>query len=246
MLRSEWKYLCKRELLNYFNTPIGYVFLLACLFVNFTFFFVGVLGLVPSFWEIKQASIRSYIQLLPLSFILFVPAVTMRLWSEERKSGTIEILRTLALRDIDLIFAKFLAAWLFVSILILASFPLALLISLLGDNFDWGSTFCMYIGSLLMAGAYVSMGLFLSALSREQIVAFILIFLASVFMFLSNYYIVNQHLEPNLAKFIGFFSLSYHYSSFSRGMLNFGDIFYYLSFITLMLTMNSWALRRER
>ena len=202
--------------------------------------------MVPAFWEAQQASILGYMRLLPVSFILFVPAVTMRLWSEEYKSGTIELLRTLPFSLFDLIFAKFLSAWLFVSLLIFASIPLALLSWLLGDNFDWGSTFSMYLGSLLMAGAYVSMGLVLSALSREQIVAFILIFLVSVFMFLSNYYVINQHLDPSLARVIGFFSHSHHYSSFARGMIAFADLFYYISFTAFMLAVNGWILKKER
>lgn len=245
MLKLEWKYLFQRELSNYFNTPIGYVFLVVAVFVNFSLFFIGALGIVPAFWETQNASIRGYMTLLPVSFILFVPAVTMRLWAEERKSGTIELLRTLPFNNIDLVVSKFMAAWLFVLLLILASLPLALLVWILGDNFDWGSLVCMYIGSSLMAGAYVSMGLVLSAISREQIVAFIIIFIASMFMFLSNYYIINQHLSPLLAGFIGFFSHSYHYSSFARGMIAFDDVFYYLSFIVLMLTINTWILRRE-
>ncbi len=246
MLRREWKSLFKRELKNYFNTPIGYVFLVVSLFINFSFFFLGLFGIVPAFWEQQQASIRGYMNMLPISFILIVPAVTMRLWSEEYKSGTIELLRTLPFRDTELLLAKFSAAWLFVFLLIAASFPLAFLTWLLGDNFDWGTTIAMYLGSTLMAGAYVSMGMVLSALSREQIVAFILIFIASAFMFLSNYYLINQHLNPVIAQFIGFFSHSYHYSSFSRGMIALADVFYYLSFISLMLVLNAWILRRER
>ena len=246
MLRREWIYLYKKEFYNYFNTPIGYVFLVVCLLVNFSFFFLGIMGLVPPFWETHQANIRGYMTLLPVSFILFVPAVTMRLWSEERKSGTIEVLRTLPFNNIDLILSKFLAAWTFVSILIFASLPLCLITWILGDHFDYGTHLCMYIGATLMAGAYVSMGLVLSAITREQIVAFILIFLASFFMFISNYYILNQHLEVHIANFIGFFSHSYHYSSFGRGMLVWSDIFYFISFITLMLSINAWILRRER
>ena len=246
MLNKEWKYLFHRELYNYFNTPIGYVFLVACLFINFSFFFIGVFGLAPAFWETQEASIRGYMRLLPVSFILLVPAVSMRLWSEEYKSGTIEILRTLPLRPFDLVFAKFLSAWFFVSLLVFASFPLAVLTWILGDNFDWGSTFSMYLGSFLMAGAYVSLGLVLSALSREQIVAFVLTFLASLFMFLSNYYLINQHLDPTLASLIGFFSHSYHYASFARGMISFADLFYYFSFIVFMLGINVWILKKER
>ncbi len=236
----------RRELKNYFNTPIGYVFLVACLVFNFLFFFIGVFNIVPAFWESRSASIRGYMNLLPVTFILLAPAVTMRSWSEEVKGGTIEILRTLPLRDIDLVAGKFFAAWFFVSLLIFVSLPLAVLVWLLGEGFDWGNTFTMYVGSLLMAGAYVSGGLVLSALTREQVVAFILIFLVSVFMFLSNYFIINQHLPPALAQVLGFFSHSYHYSSFSRGTFHLADIFYYISFMGLMLFINVWILRKER
>ncbi len=246
MLQKEWKYLFLREFYNYFNTPIGYVFLIVGLFINFSFFFIGVFGIVPAFWETQQASIRGYMTLLPVSFILLVPAVTMRLWSEERKVGTIEILRTLPVSDLDLIVGKFLAAWFFVVLLIIASLPLAFLTWLLGSNFDWGSTMAMYFGAILMAGAYVSLGLVISAITREQIVAFILIFLISLFMFLSNYYILNKHMEPKIAQVVGFFSHSYHYSSFSRGAIPLNDVFYYISFIALMLGINAWVLRREK
>ena len=246
ILRREWKALFIREFSNYFNTPIGYTFLVVCLFVNFCFFFLGIFGIVPAFWDAQRASIQGYMRILPISFILLVPAVTMRLWSEEYKNGTIETLRTLPFKFFDLIFAKFLAAWLFVSLLILASFPLAILTWLLGDSFDWGSTFTMYIGSFLMAGAYVSTGLVISALTREQIVAFILIFLVSVFMFLSNYYVINQHINPTIARVVGFFSHSYHYTSFGRGAIALSDVFYYCSFISLMLMINIWILKRER
>ena len=239
------KYIFLREIRNYFNTPIGYVFGVSCLFFNFLFFFLGIFDIVPAFFETKEASIRSYMNLLPITFILMVPAISMRIWAEERKIGTIEVLRTLPLTDLSLVGGKFLAAWAFVSGLVLASLPLAMAIYLLG-NMDVGTSFALYVGSLLMAGSYVAMGMVISVLTKEQIVAFILIFFASLFMFLSNYYIVSQHLSPGIARVIGFFSHSYHFTSFSRGLLDLGDIFYFISFIALMITINVWVLRRER
>ena len=145
-----------------------------------------------------------------------------------------------------MVVAKFAAAWVFVSILIYASLPLAMFTWIFGENFDWGSTIAMYVGATLMAGAYVSSGLVLSTLTREQVVAFVMIFIMGMFMFLSNYYVVSRHLNPDLARVIGFFSHSYHYNSFSRGLIRFSDVFYYTSFITLMLTINIWLLRKER
>ncbi|MBI3395607.1 MAG: ABC transporter permease [Spirochaetia bacterium] len=245
ILQPNVKYVYLRELRNYFNTPIGYVFAITCLFFNFLFFFLGIFDLVPAFWDAKTASIRSYMNLLPVTFILMVPAISMRIWAEERKSGTIELLRTLPLREIDLVSAKFLAAWTYVSGIIFASIPLTIWVWIMG-NMDVGTTVAMYLGSVLMAGAYVSMGMVISALTREQIVAFIVSFFLSLFMFLSNYYIISQHLPPDLGVLVGFFSHSYHYMSFSRGLIDMRDLMYYVSFMLLMISVNVWLLRRER
>lgn len=244
-MQAAWKNLYWRELRSYFNTPIGYVFAVICLLLNFSFFFLGIFDIVPAFWRASEATIRGYMTLLPVTFILFVPAITMRIWAEERKSGTIELLSTLPLRDIELVGAKFLAALSFVAGLIFASLPLALNVALIGDNFDWGALLAMYLGSVLMAGAYVSAGMVISALTREQIVAFILISVMSLLMFLLNFYIISQH-AGGFARVLGFLSFSYHYDSFTRGLIEFSDVFYFLSFTALMLSLNIWILRRER
>lgn len=235
----------QREIRNYFNTPIGYVFGIAALLINFSFFFLGVFNVVPAFWEAGEATIRGYMYLLPVTFILMVPAVSMRLWSEEKKQGTFELLMTLPLTDLELVLAKFLAAWTFVSGLILAAVPLTISIALMG-RMDYGTTVTLFLGAILMAGAYVSMGMLLSALTREQVVAFILIFAASLFMFLTNYFVISRHMDPVVARFVGFFSHSYHFSSFASGVIHPGDIIYYLSFMGLMIAGNIRILRRER
>lgn len=237
------RYLYKKEFLSYFNTPSGYVFMVITLFFNFLFFFIGIFDLIPGFWDAQLASIESYMHLLPFTFIFLVPAVTMRIWAEERKMGTVEILKTLPYTEWDLVLAKFLASWSFVSLVIVSAIPLTLSISLMGIT-DWGRTFTTYIGSLLMAGAYVSIGMVMSALTREQIVAFILTFFISLFMFLSNYYLITQHLPPEWNFFFGFFSISYHFSSFARGVLLLSDVVYYVSFITLMLFINTEIIKR--
>lgn len=247
MLQPEWKYIFWREIRTYFNTPIGYVFAVITLFLNFLLFFTGIGGFMQGFFEAGNPSIENYMSLLPATFVLLVPAITMRIWSEERKSGTYELLSSLPLREIDLVVAKFLAAWSYVSMIVLASVPLCISIILFSENFDYGSTFTTYIGSLLMAGAYVSIGMVISSLTREQIVAFILIAFASFFMFITNYLlIILSDLPDGIKASLGFFSLSYHFDTFKRGMLNSGDIFYYISFIILMLSINVWILRRER
>ena len=211
------KFIYLREMQNYFNTPIGYVFAVTALFFNFLFFFTGFFH-IPAFWEARVASIRSYVDLLPLTFILMVPAVSMRIWAEEYKTGTIEILSTLPIRTESIVLGKFLAAWTFVSGLVLASLPLTIGIWWIG-HLDWGSTLALYAGSLLMAAAYVSLGMLLSAFTREQIVAFILIFFISLLMYLANFYVISRHLSPTLASAASFLSLSGHLNSFARGVI---------------------------
>ena len=247
MLQSEWKYLYFRELKTYFNTPIGYVFAVITLFLNFLLFFTGFGGPVPPFFDKMLPSIENYMTLLPATFVLLVPAVTMRIWAEERKSGTYELLASLPLRDIDLVAAKFMAAWSYISFIILASVPLCLSIALASTNFDWGTTIAMYLGALLMGGAYVSIGMVVSSLTREQIVAFILIAFVSFFMFIANYlFFFMQNLPDGIKSFLGFLSLGYHFSSFGRGFVSLADVFYYISFMALMMAINVWILRRER
>ncbi len=245
-LSAGWRYIFWRELRYYFNTPIGYVFLVVALFVNFLFFFLGFFGIVQPYFSLRTASIQGYMTMLPVTFILLVPAITMRIWAEEIKSGTIETIRTLPINDISLCFAKFLAASLIVMIVVFASLPMAIFTWLVGEGFDWGQTFSMYFGSTLMVGAYVSSGMVLSALTKEQIAAFILIFLMSVFMFFSNFFIINQHLPQFLAEFVGFFSYSYHYLNFSLGAINVADVVYYLSFIGFMLFLNVHQLKKMK
>ena len=245
MLSQGMKVVFWRELRNYFNTPIGYVFGVTCLFFNFAFFFFGLLGVIPEFWAAREATVRGYMNLLPVSFILMIPAISMRMWAEERKQGTIELLATLPLRDLELVLAKFLAAWFFVSGLIVAVLPLAVSVWLIGP-LDWGTTLAMVLGSFLMAGAYTATGLVLSALTKEQIVAFIITFFVSLLMFISNYFVVTEHLPARVARFVGFFSHSYHFGSFSRGVIELGDVSYYLSFIMAMIALNVYILRRER
>lgn len=241
---SSIRILFRREFQNYFNTPIGYVFAVVVLFLNLVFFFYGIFGSIPAFWEARIASVESYMKLLPFTFILLIPAVTMRLWAEERRSGTIELLRTMPFTELDLVLGKLLGAWGYVSLLILASLPLTISIWMMG-RLDVGATFVLYLGSILMAGAYVSLGMLISSFTREQIVAFVITFFFSLAFFLMNLYLIGQHLPPALASFVGFFSLSFHFNSFSRGLIDLSDTIFYLSFIGLMVVLNVLRLREE-
>jgi ABC-2 type transport system permease protein len=243
---SAWKTLYWRELRSYVNTPIGYVFAVICLLLAFFLFFQGFF-VVPSFWRAQEASIKGFFTLLPGIFPLLIPAISMRLWAEERKTGTLELLSTLPFRDWELVVAKFLAAWSVVASVVLASIPLALTTAIIGDNFDWGAHLAMYCGALLMAGAYVSMGMVVSALTREQIVAFLVVFGLSIGMLIMQFFAtITAQIDSSVARAFGYFSPSYHHSSFGDGLIQFSDVFYYATFIGLMLALNVWILRRER
>ena len=159
---------CKRELRSYFATPVAYVFIVIFLVLSSAFtFYLG------NFYERGQADLLPFFSFLPWLYLFLVPAVSMRLWSEERKSGTIELLLTLPITMWQAVMGKFLAAWLFIGIALALTFPLWITVNYLGDP-DNGVIFASYLGAWLMAGAFLAIGSCISAATRNQVVAFIL------------------------------------------------------------------------
>ena len=152
--------LFKKELMSYFNSPIAYIFIGVFLVVGNWLFF-------NSFFIINQASVRNYFSILPWMFLFLAPAITMRLWSEEKKSGTIEFLLTLPVTDWQVVLAKFFGALVFVFIGLLFSLTLPVSSSILG-NLDWGPVIGSYLGSILLAGSYLALGLFISGLTKTD------------------------------------------------------------------------------
>ena len=150
----------KRELTGYFGSPVAYVFivifLMLCGFFTFS---------IAQFYELGQADLRAFFQWHPWIFLFLVPAVAMRLWADERRTGTIELILTLPITLTEVIVGKFLAAWLFLGLALFMTFPLVLTVIYLGDP-DMGSVICGYIGSLLLAGAFLSVGSMTSSLTR--------------------------------------------------------------------------------
>ena len=157
----------KREIKSYFATPVAYVFLVIFLF------FSGFLTFQEGFFAQRQASMRLFFQNMPLLFLFLVPAIAMRLWAEERRSNSIELLFTLPVTTPQAVLGKFLAAWTVLAIALALTFPMVITVAYLGDP-DWGPIATGYFGSLLLAGAYLAIGSFFSAVSRNQVVAFIL------------------------------------------------------------------------
>ena len=232
-----------KELKSYYNTAIGYIFsAFFLLLISFLFFF----GLGEnSFWDLKVASMDQYFIWAPVLFIIFIPAITMRLWSEEERSGTMEILMTLPFNDYEIVLGKFLSAWTFLKITLGGTLLAPVTIYILGD-LDWGTVFAGYLGTLFMGGAYISIGMVISSLTKDQISAFVITLLASLLAFLGGYQPVLGFFDKHTAALLSFLSLSRHFESFRMGVVDPRDIIYFLSFSALMLYFNVLILRGKR
>ena len=176
---SNIKAVAKRELIGYFFSPVAYVFLV--IFLLLGGFFTFMVGRAP-FFELGQASLASFFIWQPWLFLFLVPAVGMRLWSEERRLGTIELLLTMPITAWQAIVGKFLASWLFLALALFLTFPLILTVNYLGSP-DNGVIFGSYVGCLLMAGGYLAVSCMTSAITRNQVVSFILSVVICLFVY---------------------------------------------------------------
>ncbi len=226
----------KRELGNYFGTPVAYVFLVIFLALTgvFTFYIGG-------FYERAQADLQPFFIYHPWLYLFLIPALSMRLWAEERKSGSIELLMTLPVSVTAAVFGKYLAAWVFTAIALTLTFPMWLTVNYLG-NPDNSVIFASYIGSLLMAGAYLAVGSCISAITKNQVIAFVIsvvicfLFILSGFPLVLNFF--SGWAPQTIVNAIASLSFLTHYSNISKGVLDFRDIFYFLSFIAFWLYIN--------
>ena len=218
----------KRELKSYFSTPLAYVFLVIFLF------FSGYLTFRNGFYEVRQADMSLFFTNLPLLFVFMVPSTAMRLWAEERKSGTIELLFTLPITITQAVLGKFFAAWLFLGIALALTFPMVITVCYLG-NPDIGLIITGYLGSFLMAGGFLAVGCFFSALSKNQVISFVLSVVAcAVLVFAGmpttlNYF--STFMPAGLVSAIESMSLQTHFESTQRGVVTFADISYFVLLI---------------
>ncbi len=222
--------LFKKEVLNYFNSPIAYIFIAVFLITGNWLFF-------NSFFINGQATMRSFFMMMPWIFLFLAPAITMRLWSEEKKSRTIEFLLTLPVTNWQVVIAKFTAALFFVFISLTLTLTLPITVASLG-NLDIGPVFGGYIGALFLAGSYLALGIFISSLTKNQIIAFILGIASCFFMFIIGANFVLIKAPEILAPIMSFIGLGSHFDSIGRGVIDSRDIIYYLSFIFLFLWLN--------
>ncbi|MDX1459966.1 MAG: ABC transporter permease subunit [Xanthomonadales bacterium] len=234
----------RRELAGYFATPVAYVFIIIFLVMAGVFtFYLG------NFYERGVADLEPFFRFHPWLYLFLVPAISMRLWAEERKSGTIELLLTLPLTSAQAVLGKFLAAWLFLGIALALTFPVWLTVNYLGSP-DNGVILAAYFGSWLMAGGFLAIGSCLSALTRNQVVAFILSVVVCFGFLLSGLPMVMNLFRawaPQvLLDAIAGLSFLSHFADISRGVIDLRDGIYFLLVIGFWLTANVIVLEMKK
>ena len=233
--------LFKRELQSYFSTPVAYVFIVIYLVLMGTFtFYLG------RFFERGQADLSAFFSFHPWLYLFLVPAISMRLWAEERKTGSIELLMTMPITAWQAVLGKYLAAWTFIGIALLLTFPIWITVNYLG-NPDNGAILAGYVGSFLMAGGFLAIGSCLSATTRNQVIAFI-ITVATCFGFLLSGFPMVLDLFSSWAPQIlvdGIASLSFltHFANISKGVIDFRDLIYFGLLIGAFLYTNTIVLQ---
>jgi ABC-2 type transport system permease protein len=236
--------IAKRELTGYFISPVAYVFLV--MFLLLAGFFTFTAG---NFFERGEASLASFFAWHPWLYLVLVPAVGMRLWSEERRSGTIELLLTMPVATWQAILAKFLASWAFLAIALAFTFPVVLTVNVLGDP-DNGQILAGYVGSFLLAGAYLAIACMTSAMTRNQVVAFIIAVVVCLFLILAGYNPVTDLLvrwaSPAFVDTVAAFSVITHFDGFQRGVIDTRDLFFFLSVIGFALFATGVVIRGHR
>ena len=236
--------IARRELGAYFGTPLAYVF--AVIFVALTGAFAFYFG---NFFDRGQADLQAFFLYHPWIYLILVPAVAMRLWAEERKTGTIELLMTLPIAPWEAIVGKFLAAWAFIGVALMLTFPMWITVNVLG-NPDNGVILTSYIGSFLMAGSFLAIGSAISALTKNQVIAFI-VSAAICFLFvMSGVEMVQNTVKavfPNfIVQAISQLSFLTHFDQVAHGVIDLPSLFFYLSMIAFFLFANMIIVEQKK
>jgi len=234
----------KRELRAYFATPVAYVFIVIFLILTgiFTFHLGGL-------YERNQADLEPFFRFHPWLYMLLIPAISMRLWSEERKAGTLELLMTLPVSLVEAVIGKYLAAWCFTAIALALTFPVWLTINYLGDP-DNTVIAAGYLGSLLLAGGCLAIGSCISALTKNQVVAFVISFVICFAFNLSGFPIVlnmfSAWAPQAIIDVISSFSFLSHFESILKGVIDIRDIIFFASLIAFFLYANVLAIEAKK
>lgn len=228
--------IARRELHGYFSTPVAYVFIVIFLFLTgiFTFYIGG-------FYERNQADLDPFFRFHPWLYLFLIPAIAMRLWSEERKTGTIELLMTLPITVAEAVLGKFLAAWAFSGIALVLTFPMWITVNYLGAP-DNTVVVAGYLGSFLMAGGFLAIGACISALTRSQVIAFVISVAVCFLFILSGFPLVLDFFQAwapqALVDAIASLSFLTHFQSLQKGVIDLRDVIYYAVLISFWLYAN--------
>ena len=236
----------ERELKGYFSSPLGYIFIVVFLVASG---WLTVSRDFGRFLELRQASLDPFFAYVPWLFVVLVPAVAMRLWAEERKSGTVELLFTLPITLEASYLGKFLAGWCFLAFSLVLTWPLAWQVTRLGDP-DWGVLLAGYLGCLLLAGAFLAIGMLFSATTKNQVVAFILGTAATVVFLLvglpQSLEFIGNYLGGYTESLMASLSLADHFETLTRGLVEFGSVVFFTVFTAAWLLCGMLALDRVK
>jgi len=234
----------RRELASYFATPLAYVFII--IFLVLTSLFTFSLG---NFYERGQADLQPFFSFHPWLYLFLVPAISMRLWAEERKSGSLELLVTLPVTLMEAVVGKFLAAWAFTAVALALTFPIWITVNYLG-NPDNGAIFAAYLGSLFMAGGFLAIGACMSAVTRNQVIAFILAIVVCFIFLVAGLPIVldafRGWMAQPLVDAIASLSFLTHFRSISKGVIELRDVVYFALTISVWLVANAIILDAKK
>lgn len=226
----------RRELRSYFNSPVAYVVMVVFLAIVGWFF-------TSNLFLVNIASMRIVFELVPWVYLFFVPAITMRLLAEEQKSGTLELLTTKPVRDVEIVLGKFLAAWALLAATFIPTLLYLVTIMLLG-SVDVGPVITGYLGLLLMGAVYIAIGLLASSLTENQIVAFILSFLIILSFFMLDKVLI--YVPEGLVSTFEFLGIDYHYSNIARGVIDSRNLIYFGSLLGFSLLLATVSLERRK
>jgi ABC-2 type transport system permease protein len=236
IINNNTKTIYSKELKAYFNSTVAYIVIVVFLIITGWFF-------ASNIFLANVASLRVIFEVIPLIFIFFVPAFTMRLFSEEKKTGTLEILLTKPITDLDLIIGKFLAAWALLAISLIPTLIYYFTVAAAG-KVDIGPVIGGYLGLLLMGSVYVSIGIFASSVTENQVVAFIIGFMVIFILFMLNkvLFFIPNFLVPMFE----YLSIDYHFSNIARGVIDTRDLIYYISLSYVFILFTQVSLERRK
>lgn len=236
--------IAKRETAGFFASPVAYVFIIIFLLLAGFFTFM-----VSGFFSRGQAGLQAFFAWMPWLYLFLVPAAGMRMWAEERRLGTIELLLTMPIAPWQAIVGKFLASWLVVAIALALTFPLVITVNILGHP-DNGVILSSYLGALLLAGAYLAVTAMTSAITRNQVISFILAVVICLFLVLAGWPpvidLLGRYAAPWLVQGVAAFSVMTHFEGITKGVLDSRDILFFLSVMVFCLFTTSVILRAHR